>query len=182
MLAWLSVGNEVQMIYIWSSWWHCHPVVSCFMKIKIALVFLVPAYPGCPGKEACQCVPLSVCLKFPRYVQSVPRYCCMVNTKGAFMLTWFIYPTVTKPTREWLRPWRLAKWNRSVCICVRSFSFCTNILMDAAIRHCDYQLADNRRLTIGRLPINTKSYENLTLLPFEIEKSCWSRFLHYELQ
>jgi len=46
----------------------------------------------------------------------------------------------------------------------------------------DYRLADNQHLTIGRLPINTKSYRNLTFLPFEIEKSCWLWFLHYELQ
>jgi len=26
--------------------------VSCFSKIQIAFTFLVPAYPGCPGKEA----------------------------------------------------------------------------------------------------------------------------------
>ena len=34
VLAWLSVWSEVQMICIWSSWWHCHPVISCFMKIQ----------------------------------------------------------------------------------------------------------------------------------------------------
>jgi len=26
--------------------------VSCFRKIQIGFAFLVPAYPGCPGKEA----------------------------------------------------------------------------------------------------------------------------------
>jgi len=26
-LAWLSVWSEVQMISIWSSWCHCHPVI-----------------------------------------------------------------------------------------------------------------------------------------------------------
>ena len=39
----------------------------------------------------------------------------------------------------------------------------------------NYRSADNRGLTIGRLPINTKSYKNLTFLPFEIEKSCYGR-------
>ena len=29
-----------------------HPFFSCFIKIQIGLTFLVPAYPGCPGKEA----------------------------------------------------------------------------------------------------------------------------------
>jgi len=27
-------------------------IVSCFRKIQIGFTFLVPAYPGCPGKEA----------------------------------------------------------------------------------------------------------------------------------
>ena len=26
--------------------------VSCYSKIQIGFAFLVPAYPGCPGKEA----------------------------------------------------------------------------------------------------------------------------------
>jgi len=28
------------------------PTVSCSSKIQIGFTFLVPAYPGCPGKEA----------------------------------------------------------------------------------------------------------------------------------
>jgi len=28
------------------------PVISCFIKIQNGSVFLIPAYPGCPGKEA----------------------------------------------------------------------------------------------------------------------------------
>jgi len=34
----------------------------------------------------------------------------------------------------------------------------------------DYRSANNPRLTTGQLPINTKSYKNLTFLSFEIEK------------
>jgi len=34
----------------------------------------------------------------------------------------------------------------------------------------DYRSADNRCLTIGQLPINTKNYKNLTFLPVDIEK------------
>ena len=52
VLAWLSVWSEMQMICIWSSWCHCRPIISCFIKIQIALTFLLPAYPGCPEKEA----------------------------------------------------------------------------------------------------------------------------------
>jgi len=28
VLAWLSVCSEVHMISIWSSWCHCHPIIS----------------------------------------------------------------------------------------------------------------------------------------------------------
>ena len=54
MLMWLSVWREVQIIWIictWSSCCHCHPVVSCFIKIQIGLTFLVLAFlAGCPVK------------------------------------------------------------------------------------------------------------------------------------
>ena len=30
----------------------CHLIISCFIKIQTGLTFLVPAYLGCPGKEA----------------------------------------------------------------------------------------------------------------------------------
>ena len=72
VLAWLSVWHEVQVICIWSSWCHCHPIISCFIKIQIGLIFLVPitqvvlekrllngvclsvssrVIPGCPTKQ-----------------------------------------------------------------------------------------------------------------------------------
>jgi len=47
VLAWLPVWSKVQMIYIWSSWCQCHPIISCLVKIQICFTFLVP---GCPGK------------------------------------------------------------------------------------------------------------------------------------
>jgi len=37
VLAWLSVWSEVQMICIWSSWCQCHPIISCFIKIRSGL-------------------------------------------------------------------------------------------------------------------------------------------------
>ena len=50
VLVWLSVWNEVQTCI-------CKLMllpltVSCSSKIQIGFTFLVPAYPGCPGKEA----------------------------------------------------------------------------------------------------------------------------------
>jgi len=56
----LSVWSKVKMICIWSSWYHCHRIISCFIRIQIGLTFLVPAYPGCPGKEATELI--SVCV------------------------------------------------------------------------------------------------------------------------
>jgi len=56
---WISIWSEVQIICIWSSWCHCHLMISCFIKIQIGSPILVPAYLGCPGKEAVKWV--SVC-------------------------------------------------------------------------------------------------------------------------
>jgi len=33
VLAWLSVWSEVKMLYIWCSWCHCHPIISCASEI-----------------------------------------------------------------------------------------------------------------------------------------------------
>jgi len=35
----LSVWREVQMISIWFSWCHCHPIISCSSKIWNGLPF-----------------------------------------------------------------------------------------------------------------------------------------------
>ena len=55
MLVWLHVYSKVQMTCIWSSWCHCHLIISCFKLLDQNpewLAFLVPAYRVCPGKEA----------------------------------------------------------------------------------------------------------------------------------
>jgi len=39
VLAWLSVWSKVQMICIWSSWCHRHPIISCSSKIQNDLPF-----------------------------------------------------------------------------------------------------------------------------------------------
>ena len=31
---------------------HCHRIISCFIKIQNGFTYRVPAYPGCPGKQA----------------------------------------------------------------------------------------------------------------------------------
>jgi len=39
VLVWLSVWSKVKMICLWSSWCHCHPIISCFIKIQNGLPF-----------------------------------------------------------------------------------------------------------------------------------------------
>jgi len=34
VLAWLSSCSKMQMICMWFSWCHCHPIISCFIKIQ----------------------------------------------------------------------------------------------------------------------------------------------------
>jgi len=60
VLASLSVRSKVQMTCMWSSWYHCHPIISSFSEIQNGLWFAlwVSAYPGkrplnyCCGKRA----------------------------------------------------------------------------------------------------------------------------------
>jgi len=58
VLAWLSVWSKVQMILHVVQLMSLPPqhlfylyLISCFIKILIGLTFLMPAYPGCPGKR-----------------------------------------------------------------------------------------------------------------------------------
>jgi len=54
VLAWLYVWtlerdeNHLHMVQLW----HRHPIISCFIKVQVGLIFLVSAYPGRPGAEA----------------------------------------------------------------------------------------------------------------------------------
>jgi len=38
-MVWLSVLSEVQMICIWSSWFHSYPIISSFIKSTMFLSF-----------------------------------------------------------------------------------------------------------------------------------------------
>jgi len=51
VLAWLSVWSEVQTCIL-AQLMPLPLTVSCCSKIQIGFTFLVPAYPGCLGKEA----------------------------------------------------------------------------------------------------------------------------------
>jgi len=80
VLKWLSICSRVQMICIWSSWCHCHLIISCFIKIQNGLTFLVPAYPGCAGKEAAKSE--YVCLSILPFMLTMPwinKYCLLIG-------------------------------------------------------------------------------------------------------
>ena len=64
VLALLSVCSKLQVICIWSSWWHCHPIISCFIKIQNGLTVLVPTYGGCRRNRSLNSCP-SDCLLCP---------------------------------------------------------------------------------------------------------------------
>ena len=67
--------SEVLMICIWSSWRHCHPIISCFIKIQIGLL----AYRGCRGKEVTE--RSSVCrLSLKRVNEALQIWSCRFTT------------------------------------------------------------------------------------------------------
>jgi len=47
--------------------------VSCSSKLQIGFTFLVPAYPGCPGKEAVKWLLLLLLLRFGKEVLQVTQ-------------------------------------------------------------------------------------------------------------
>ena len=56
-IDWWSVGMVICLEQgaddlLCSSWCYCHLIICCFFKIQIGVTFLVPTYPGSPGKEA----------------------------------------------------------------------------------------------------------------------------------
>ena len=117
MLVSLYVWSEVEMLCIWSSWCHCHPIISCFIKIEIALTFLVPSYPGCPEKR-----PLNVCLFVWRmsrqYHWQWQRYvmCTTFVRRKSTSFCWTCSSTMT------------IRRTRSYCVSCRWFNLLCEIL------------------------------------------------------
>jgi len=48
VICWEQGANDFHMLKLIL----LPPIITCFIKIHIGLTFLMPAYPGCPGKEA----------------------------------------------------------------------------------------------------------------------------------
>ena len=74
VLAWLYVWRKVWMICTWSSWCHCHPIISRLIKIQISLTFLVLVYPFCPGKGAVKWVSYPTCKNIVDFIRSINVY------------------------------------------------------------------------------------------------------------
>jgi len=48
MVIFLEQGaDDLHLVYLMP----LPPIISCFVKIQNGLTFLMPPYPGCPGKE-----------------------------------------------------------------------------------------------------------------------------------
>jgi len=71
ILAWLSVWSVMQMICIWFSWCHCHPIISCFTKIQNGLPFWCRLTQVVLEKR-----PLNVCMYVCLYVILYANDCC----------------------------------------------------------------------------------------------------------
>jgi len=83
VLAWLSVWSVVQMICIWPSWCHCHPIISCFSKIQNGLPFWCRLTQVVLEKR-----PLNVCM-----------YVCNIYDSTAIVI---IFKKIFRPgTRSW---------------------------------------------------------------------------------
>ena len=69
--------------------------VSCLSKITLVFTFLVPAHPGCPGKEAvngcvCVCVCVCACVRACECVHACVRACVCVSACVRACVTLYI--------------------------------------------------------------------------------------------
>jgi len=85
---------------------HCHPIITCFIKIQTGLTFLVTAYPGCRGKEATERV--HVCLSAystDEHIQApsplAVHHCVLLSL---IQNTNYTLKTTAKTCQEWLHP------------------------------------------------------------------------------
>ena len=62
MLAWLSVWSKVQMTCIWSSWCHCHPIISASAKSRMVYPCDFQAVLEKRPLNDCVCLCVCVCV------------------------------------------------------------------------------------------------------------------------
>jgi len=77
MVTPVSVWSEVEVICIWPSWCHCHPIVSCFIKTQIGLSFLMWAAQVVLEKK--RPLNMSVCLQLPCQWHLFEAWFCLVS-------------------------------------------------------------------------------------------------------
>jgi len=60
MMRWCGYLTAAKCKYIWSSWCHCHPIISCFIKLKSRMVYLsgtvLPRLSWKRGREIAVCL------------------------------------------------------------------------------------------------------------------------------
>ena len=101
VLAWLSVWREVQTC-IWPSWCHCHKNVSCFSKIQLGFIFLLPAHPGSPGKRAVKRVCVCIYIYIVR-VQSLQATKPTITKLATWTLVYYVWHCLDHPTSTLIR-------------------------------------------------------------------------------
>jgi len=118
------------MISIWSRQCHCHPIISCFIKIQNGLTFLVSGYPGCPGNRL-----INGCLQFLHHFNLYTMY-NKINQLSDKILG--IY-RVTQKTNATLCMYRIL-WYVTYSYPLRVERRVTGQLADCQLAHC--QLVD----------------------------------------
>jgi len=89
VLAWLSVWSEVQMICIWLTWFHCHPILSWFFKIQIGFILLCWLIQVVLEKR-----PLNGCLWYS--VFWLVMHVCFCCVRFSFLSEWLTGQTTLK--------------------------------------------------------------------------------------
>jgi len=110
------------MISMWSSWCHCHPIISCFIKIQIGLTFLL-AQVVLEKRLLNWCLSVCVCLwAFPCWPNwmflAAVLSCCVHHWlklsvhAGAFSdsETLLLHCLVHKKTNFWMSIRNTAQW------------------------------------------------------------------------
>jgi len=101
---WWGTGwSEVQMICIWFSWCHCHPIISCFSKIQnglpvwCRLTQAVQEKRRLNGSSSSSC-----CTEFPEFstFREIPEYSRFVATLEQVLLMDWMLPNSIKSLKE----------------------------------------------------------------------------------
>jgi len=79
--CWHGYLSGTRRTCIWLSWCHCHSL--SLASVKSRFTFLVPAYPGSPGKGAVKRVCVCVCMAFIFKLHSLQYYQPRLSLRAA---------------------------------------------------------------------------------------------------